>query len=87
MMRTLANRGDKRKFHLDYCAPYPEDLVFQPELEQLGETNANLTFTLRPTRKGGRLSAELVQTQYPYTEGTVAFICGPQAYMDYRSRR
>ncbi|RAM50077.1 MAG: nitric oxide synthase NOS, partial [Hapalosiphonaceae cyanobacterium JJU2] len=82
MMRTLANRGDHQKLHLDYCAPYPEDLIFQPELEQLSAAHANLTFTLRPTRQGGRLSAEQVQTQYPYTEGTVAFICGPQAYMD-----
>jgi len=81
MMRTLANRGDNRKFHLDYCAPYAEDLVFQPELEQLAAAHPNLTFTLRPTRTQGRLTVEEVLRQYPYTEGAVAFMCGPESYM------
>lgn len=81
MMRTIANRGDKRKFHLDYCAPYAEDLVFQPELEQLTAAHPHLTFTLRPTRTQGRLTVEEVLRQYPYTEGAVAFMCGPESYM------
>ncbi|MFB8789460.1 MAG: nitric oxide synthase oxygenase [Potamolinea sp.] len=81
MMRTLANRGDNRKFHLDYCAPHAEDLVFQPELEQLSAAHPNLTFTLRPTRTKGRLTVEEVLRQYPYTEGAVAFMCGPESYM------
>ena len=81
MMRTLANQGDNRKFHVDYCAPHLEDLVFQKELEQLTAAYPNLTFTLRPTRTEGRLTVEQMQSHHPYTEGAVAFMCGPEAYM------
>ena len=77
MMRTLANRGDTRKFHLDFSAPHTEDLVFHAELEQLVRTHPNLSFTVRATRSTGRLTPEIVQSLYPYTEGTVAFMCGP----------
>ena len=82
MMRTLANRGDTRKFHLDFSAPHTEDLVFHAELEQLVRTHPNLSFTIRATRSTGRLTPEIVQSLYPYTEGTVAFMCGPQPFMD-----
>jgi len=82
MMRTLAHRGDNRKFHLDYCAPHLEDLVFQSELERINAQHPNLTFTLRATRRDGRLNTERVQSLYPYSEGAVAFMCGPQTFMD-----
>jgi nitric-oxide synthase, bacterial len=82
MIRTLANQGDNRKFHLDYSAPFIEDFVFQSELQQINAQHPNLSYSLRPTRKGGRLNAELVESLYPYTENAVAFMCGPQAYMD-----
>ena len=82
MMRTLANRGDTRKFHLDFSAPHAEDLVFHQELEQLVSTHPNLSFTVRATRSTGRLTPEIVQSLYPYTEATVAFMCGPQPFMD-----
>lgn len=81
MMRTLANRGDHRKFHLDWCAPDSAAFVFQKELEQLTAEHPHLTFTLRATRTDGRLSAEAVQRLYPYTEGSVAFMCGPETFM------
>jgi nitric-oxide synthase len=82
MMRTLANRGDARQFHLDFSAPHIEDLVFQTELEQLAIAHPNLSFTVRATRQTGRLTLEDVQHLYPYAEGTVAFMCGPQPFMD-----
>ncbi|MBR8832647.1 MAG: nitric oxide synthase oxygenase [Stigonema ocellatum SAG 48.90 = DSM 106950] len=82
MMRTLANRSDTRKFHLDFSAPHAEDLVFQTEIEQLAIAHPNLSFTVRATRQTGRLTPEDVQRFYPYTEGTVAFMCGPQPFMD-----
>ena len=82
MMRTLANRGDTRKFHLDFSAPHAEDLVFHTELEQLVSTHPNLTFTVRATRSTGRITPEEVQRLYPYTEGSVAFMCGPEPFMD-----
>ncbi|BAY22095.1 FHA domain containing protein [Calothrix sp. NIES-2100] len=82
MMRTLANRGDTRKFHLDFSAPHAEDLVFLTELGQLVTTHPNLSFTVRATRRTGRLTLEDVQNLYPYTEETVAFMCGPEPFMD-----
>lgn len=82
MMRTLAARGDTRKFHLDWSAPNAEDFVLKTELEQLTAENPNLSFELRPTRTAGRLSIEEVEQNYQPREGTVAFMCGPTPYMD-----
>ena len=82
MMRTLAARGDRRRFHLDWSAPQTEDFVFKTELEQLTAQHPHLSFELRPTRTAGRLSVETVQQQYQPQEGAVAFLCGPQAYMN-----
>ena len=82
MMRTLARRGDTRSLHLDWSAPHNEDFVLKSELEQLTAAHPNLTFTLRATRSGSRLDAAAVQKLYPYVEGTVAFMCGPQPFMD-----
>lgn len=82
MMRTLAARGDGRRFHLDWSAPHPEDFVFKAELKSLTAEHSNLSFQLRATRTEGRLSLETVQQQYQPTAGTAAFMCGPVAYMD-----
>lgn len=82
MMRTLAARGDQRQFHLDWSAPNTEDFVLKTELEQLTAAHPNLSFELRPTRTAGRLSIETVQSQYQPREESVAFMCGPSAYMD-----
>ena len=82
MMRTLAARGDKRKFHLDWSAPNTEDFVLKAELEQLTAAHPSLSLKLRPTRTAGRLSIEEVQQEYQPEEGAVAFMCGPTAYMD-----
>jgi len=82
MMRTLAARGDKRHFHLDWSAPYDANFVFKTELEQLTAKHPNFSFELRPTRTAGKLNLEIVQHQYQPSAGTVAFMCGPQAYMD-----
>ncbi|HBB35228.1 MAG TPA: nitric oxide synthase NOS [Cyanobacteria bacterium UBA8803] len=82
MMRSLANQRDNRKFHLDWSAPHLEAFVFQQELEQITTQNPNLTYTLRATRTNGRLDSERVQSLYPYNDGAVSFLCGPQAFMD-----
>ena len=82
MMRTLAARGDNRKFHLDWSAPNSEDFVLKAELERLTAEHPSLSFELRPTRTAGRLSIEEIQRLYQPSEGAVAFMCGPQAYMN-----
>ena len=82
MMRTLVAKQDKRQFHLDWSASHPEDFVFKNELKQLTQAHPNFSVTLHSTRTEGRLSLETVQRQYPPLEEAVAFLCGPQAYMD-----
>ena len=81
MMRTLASNRDTRPFVLDWSAPQPEDFVFKTELDFLQQKFDNFQVTLRPTRIQGRLTEDRVQA-YNYTEGSVAFLCGPQNYMD-----
>ena len=82
MIRTLVIRGDQRPFHLDWSAPHREDFVFKAELERVWAKFPNFSFLLHPTRTQGRLTAETIRERYAYTEGAVAFLCGPQAYMD-----
>ena len=82
MIRTLANGGDTRKFHLDFSAPYTEDFIFKTELEQLAIALPNFSYTVRATRQTGRITLEDVQRLYPYTPGSVVFMCGPQTFMD-----
>ena len=81
MLRTLASNKDNRAFVLDWSAPQPEDFVFKTELDFLQRKFSNFQVNLRPTRLEGRLSEDLVK-EYPYTEGAIAFLCGPQNYMD-----
>ncbi|MEL6580585.1 MAG: nitric oxide synthase oxygenase [Cyanobacteria bacterium J06621_12] len=81
MLRTLATKRDSRSFFLDWSAPQPQDFVFKTELNFLQEKFANFQVTLRPTRTQGRLTESEIKA-YPYSEGAVAFLCGPQSYMD-----
>ncbi|KGF72664.1 hypothetical protein DO97_07000 [Neosynechococcus sphagnicola sy1] len=81
MMRTLAQRGDNRTFHLDWSAPYPESFVFQPELEQLTAQHPQLRITLRPTRRVGKLQPADLQQHYRPSPGTIAMLCGPESFM------
>ena len=78
MMRTLAARGDNRKFHLDWSAPNSEDFVLKAELERLTAEHPNLSFELRPTRTAGRLSVEEVHKEYQPQDSAVAFMCDDQ---------
>ena len=81
MMRTMAIKKDSRSFVLDWSAPEPKDFIFKTELEFLQKKFNNFSVTLRPTRTQGRLSEEQIR-EYAYTDGAVAFLCGPQNYMN-----
>ena len=82
MMRTLASRQDNRPFYLDWSAPQPEDFVFKTELEFLQKKFPNFKVKLNSTRSQGRLTLARVRENYSYQAGSVAFLCGPQGYMD-----
>ncbi|MEL6928076.1 MAG: nitric oxide synthase oxygenase [Cyanobacteria bacterium J06600_6] len=81
MMRTLASNKDNRSFQLDWSASQPEDFIFKTELDFLQRKFDNFQVTMRPTGIQGRLTAAQVE-KYPYTPGSVAFLCGPQNYMN-----
>ena len=82
MMRTLASRQDTRPFSLDWSASHPEDFVFKTELDFLQKKFPNFKVILHPTSTKGRLSLQQVKENYRYQKGSVAFLCGPQSYMD-----
>ena len=82
MLRTLAVREDSRPFYLDWSAPQPEDFVFQTELSFLQKRLPQIEIQLHPTRIEGRLTAQQVRDNYSYSEGAIAFLCGPQSYMN-----
>ncbi len=82
MMRTLASRKDPRPFYLDWSAPKPEDFIFQTELNLLQKKFPNFQVRLHPTRTQGRLTTKQVKENYRYSEGAIAYLCGPQSYMD-----
>lgn len=81
-IRTLIDRDDSRPLHLDWSAPYPEHFVFKSELEKLIANRPNITMTMRATRVQGKIQLEEVHKQYPSADGAVAFICGPEPFMD-----
>ena len=82
MLRTLAVREDSRPFYLDWSAPQPEDFIFQTELDFLQKRLPQIKVQLHPTRIEGRLTAQQVRDNYSYSEGAIAFLCGPQGYMN-----
>ena len=82
MMRTLASRQDNRTFYLDWSASQPEDFVFKTELYFLQKKFPNFNVKLNPTRTQGRLTVNQIKENYSYQAGSVAFLCGPQGYMD-----
>lgn len=87
IMRTLANcqnipEENIQQLHLDWSVSYPEDLVFQTELEWLTNSYDNFSLTLRPTQIEGRITEATIGYQYPPNEKIVALLCGSQSYMD-----
>jgi nitric-oxide synthase, bacterial len=82
MIRTLVSTKAQRYFCLDWSAPQPEDFVFKKELDFLCQKLPNFKVNYHSTRTQGRLTAEQVKKYYSYQEGAVAFLCGPQSYMD-----
>ena len=87
IMRTLVTQADireedRQRFHLDWSAPYPEDFIFQTELEWLTSVNDYLSFTLRPTKIEARITEAAIGYQYPPNDKTTALLCGSQSYTD-----
>ena len=81
MLRTLASTGDSRPLSLDWSAPYEKNFILKKEFESYAQ-NQQFEITYRATKKEGRISKALIEKKYHYTPGKVAFLCGPEAFME-----
>ena len=81
MIRTLSANGDPRRIHLDWSARKASDFLFEAELDAIARKHPNITWTRRCTQSEGRLDAALVASRYPFVDGAVAFLCGPDRYI------
>ena len=81
MLRTLASTGDSRPLSLDWSAPYEKNFILKKEFEDYAQ-NQQFEITYRATKKEGRISKALIEKKYHYTPGKVAFLCGPEAFME-----
>ena len=81
MLRTLTSSNDSRPLSLDWSAPYEKSFMLKKEFEGYAQ-NKQFQITYRATKKEGRISKALLEKKYPYTPGKVAFLCGPEAFME-----
>ncbi|QGZ56925.1 ferredoxin reductase family protein [Paraburkholderia acidiphila] len=89
MIRTLADRGDKRPLVLLYGSKDWESLTFREELEALkARLDLKIVYVLSNAHAGwtgetGRIDADLFRRHLPpeYTDHEY-FICGPDVMMD-----
>ena len=81
MLRTLSSTNDSRPLSLDWSAPYEKNFILKKEFEGYVQ-NQQFEITYRATKKEGRISKAVLQKKYPYKPGKVAFLCGPEAFME-----
>ncbi|MCA9706506.1 MAG: nitric oxide synthase oxygenase [Myxococcales bacterium] len=82
LARTLVDDPLGRPLHIDWSAHASEDFVFANELDALTAHHEQITWTRRCTSTQGRIDAAAVAEHYPYEAGAIAFLCGPEAYLD-----
>ncbi len=82
LARTLADDPAKRRLHIDWSARTPGDFVFEAELHQLAEQHEHISWTRRCTSEQRRIDTDQLASQHPYEDGAVAFLCGPDAFLD-----
>jgi len=80
MVRTLPYRREKRLFHLDWSIGSRDKLVFEEEINYWERRIDRFSRTFRITSEVGRLSQTHIREIYPYHEGDIAYICGPDGY-------
>ncbi|MEZ4322334.1 MAG: nitric oxide synthase oxygenase [Myxococcota bacterium] len=81
LARTLSVDGTGRTVHIDWSARSHDDFESAYELEALS-LGRFVSWTRRCTSTDGRLDAATLAERYPYQEGALAFVCGPDAYME-----
>jgi len=94
ILRTLADRADRRPLLLIYAYHTWERLTFREELETLRvQLDLNLVFVLKEPPKGwqgevGLISAELLARHLPqqHSDRQEYFICGPVAMIQFSEK-
>jgi predicted ferric reductase len=89
MLRTMAERGDKRPVVLLYAASSLEEMTFREEIEAMADQGLNLVFVPIPTRPEpgwtgptGFVTQELIERTFgPDRKGFEYFVCGPEPMM------
>ena len=82
MARAYAAAPRTWHLHIDHSVSLPEQAICDQELSALAARSAGLTFTLRVTRRDGRLNAaslEALKAAYP--EGCF-YVCGSTGYVE-----
>jgi ferredoxin-NADP reductase len=89
MLRTFADRGDRRPSVLFYANRHFEDAMFGDELEELKQKLAlDVVHVVSQPPDGwqgerGRIDAELLQRHLPAGHQRMqCFICGPEPFQD-----
>jgi predicted ferric reductase len=89
MLRTLADRDDRRPMVLLFGAPTRADVALDEELDELSERlDLRVTYVLEDPPEGwegetGVLSPEVLDRHLPrWRGGTQYFVCGPDVMMD-----
>lgn len=85
MLRTLADRGDRRPLKLYYCNKRWDEVIFREELDALArrlDLKVNHVLSEPPADwngTSGRLDAALLERTLPANRGAlVYFVCGPK---------
>lgn len=90
MLRTLADRGDRRPLTLLYAASSLDDMTFLEEIEQLAQGPLDLTFVPLPARRpegwadrpAGIVTDDLLREVFgDHHEDAEYFVCGPEPMM------
>ncbi|HZD37240.1 MAG TPA: ferredoxin reductase [Actinomycetes bacterium] len=91
MLRTRIAGGSTRPMRLIYSTRGPDTLLYQEELERLGDQDPGLRLDLVYTRSApagwsgpvGRLDASLLATlAWPPADRPACFVCGPTGFVE-----
>ena len=81
MIRSRGNRTQTQPFHLEWAVKNRESLVFSKELEYWSSRMAEFSWSHAVTDEIGYMRAIQIQQGYPFSEGGMAYICGPKDYV------
>ena len=82
MLRTLRTQNDFTRFSLDWSIPFSQNFFLTHEINKIEKAVKTITVKKRATRINGHLTKKEVERRYPYFKGRVAFLCGPESFMN-----